>query len=178
MTHTNVPFLETERLQLRGFRLDDFPKSHRIWSTPDVVKYIGGKPSTRTESWSRLLRYVGHWDLLQFGYWAVTEKVTKAYVGEAGFANFERDIEPSLEGVPEIGWALNPEFQGRGLASEAVQAIVQWGDEHFDAEVTACIISPENQASIRIAEKCSYTRFAIANFNRSETLMFRRARKI
>ncbi len=66
-----------------------------MWADPEVTRYIGGKPLTEEESWARLLRYVGHWSLLGFGYWVVEEKTTGNFIGEVGFADYKRDL-PSL----------------------------------------------------------------------------------
>jgi RimJ/RimL family protein N-acetyltransferase len=52
----NVPILETERLRLRGHRLDDFPASAAMWADPVVTRHTTGKPQTREEVWLRLLR--------------------------------------------------------------------------------------------------------------------------
>jgi RimJ/RimL family protein N-acetyltransferase len=59
-----APALDTDRLTLRGHGLADFADSLRLWSDPDVTRYIGGRPFTEEEVWSRLLRYAGHWSLL------------------------------------------------------------------------------------------------------------------
>lgn len=111
-----VPAIETQRLVLRGFRVEDFADSAALWADPDVTRFIGGRPSTEEESWTRFLRYLGHWSALGFGYWAVREKNSGRYVGEVGFADYRRDIEPSLGGAPEIGWVLAawPGFCHRG----------------------------------------------------------------
>ncbi|MEY2396091.1 MAG: hypothetical protein QOF94_2436, partial [Acidobacteriaceae bacterium] len=53
----NVPILETERLRLRGHRLEDFVQCAAMWADPLVIRYIGGKPLTAEESWTRFLRY-------------------------------------------------------------------------------------------------------------------------
>ncbi len=169
-----VPVLETERLILRGHRLDDFPDSLALWSNPDVTRFIGGRPSTREEAWGRLLRYAGHWSLLGFGYWAVEEKGTGRFIGETGFAEGRREIEPSLEGIPEIGWALSPDVHGKGYATEAVQAVMAWGESHFGAVRTACIIAPENGPSIRVAQKCGYREFRRTTYKDNPTIMFMR----
>ncbi len=122
-----VPAIETERLLLRGHGVEDFADCLALWTDPAVTRFIGGKPSTPEEVWARLLRYVGHWSLLGFGYWVVTERVTGRFLGEVGFADFRREIEPSLEGVPEIGWVLTPQGHGRGFATEAAGAALAWG---------------------------------------------------
>jgi RimJ/RimL family protein N-acetyltransferase len=175
MQHTlssSIPVLETERLTLRGHRLDDFADSLALWTDPEVTRFIGGKPSTREEAWSRLLRYAGHWALLGFGYWAVTEKETGRFLGEVGFADSKREIEPSLDGLPEIGWVLAPHAHGKGYATEAVQAAIAWGDAHFNSRRTACIIAPENQPSIRVAEKCGYRELCRTTYKDKPTIMF------
>jgi RimJ/RimL family protein N-acetyltransferase len=168
--------IDTPRLTLRPHRLDDFHACLDLWTDPQVTRFIGGRPSTREETWARLLRYVGHWALLGYGYWVVEEKATELYVGEIGFADFKRSIEPPLEGMPEIGWALLSRAQGKGYATEAVQAAVAWGDAHFGSACTACIIDPENISSIRVAEKCGYRERLRTTYKDRPTVMFVRDR--
>jgi RimJ/RimL family protein N-acetyltransferase len=62
-----VPILESERLKLRGHRLEDFSHCAAMWGDSEVARYIGGKPLSEEESWTKFLRYVGHWSLLGFG---------------------------------------------------------------------------------------------------------------
>jgi RimJ/RimL family protein N-acetyltransferase len=101
-----VPTIETERLRMRAYRLDDFKDCAAMWADPAVVGYVGGKPFSKEEVWAKMLRYVGHWSLMGFGYWAIEEKASGDHVGEIGFADFNRDIQPSLAGMPELGWVL------------------------------------------------------------------------
>ena len=151
-----VPVVETERLRMRGHRVEDFELSLALWSDPVVVRYTTGKPQTPAEVWFRLLRYGGLWALLGYGYWVVEEKSTGAFVGEVGFADFRREIQPSLDGMPEIGWVLASHSHGKGYATEAVKAATAWGDRNFGERRTCCIIHEENVASVRVAEKCGY----------------------
>ncbi len=167
-----VPVLETPRLILRGHRLDDFADSLTLWSDPAVTRFIGGRTFTQEEIWARLIRYVGHWVLLGFGYWAVTDKETGRFLGEVGFADFKRTIEPSFEDMPEIGWVLASHAHGKGYATEAVRAAVAWGDRHFQGSRTVCIIDPDNQPSIHVAEKCGYEEFQRTTYKDQPTIMF------
>ena len=169
-----TPVIETARLRLRAHRLEDFEDSFAMWTDPAVTRFIGGKPSTEQQAWSRLLGYVGHWALMGFGYWAVEEKATGRFAGELGFANFKRDIAPSMRDVPELGWALASPFHGQGYATEAVRAAVAWGDVRFESARTVCLIDPANLASIRVAEKCGYAVFERTRFNERETLFLAR----
>jgi RimJ/RimL family protein N-acetyltransferase len=169
-----VPVIETIRLKLRGHRLEDFSSCAAMWADPLVTRFIGGKPSTEQQVWMRLMGYVGHWSLMGFGYWAVEEKATGLFVGELGFADFKRDIIPSIKGVPELGWALTPAFHGKGYATEALQGAMGWGDKNLKTHRTACIINPGNLASIRVAAKCGYKQMAQTTYNGEPTLMFER----
>jgi RimJ/RimL family protein N-acetyltransferase len=174
MLHSSaaVPILETGRLRLRGHRIEDFPYSAAMWADPKVVKYLGGKPFTEEESWTRFLRYVGHWGVSGFGYWVAEEKETGTFVGEIGFADYKRDVQPSLKGVPEIGWVLESTAHGKGYATEAARRIISWGYSQFRDARTACIIDPENSASIRIASKCGYRNSVTAAYKGHPVMMF------
>lgn len=170
----DVPVLETERLTLRRHRVADLAPCAAMWADPDVVRHISGRPFSEEETWAKLLRHVGHWALLGYGFWLVEETATGAFVGELGFADFRRDIEPALDGTPEIGWVLASQAHGKGYATEAVRAAVGWGDRHFGPVRTACIIAPENRGSIRVAEKCGYRLMQAARYKDEPTLMFTR----
>ncbi len=169
-----VPELRTDRLVLRGHRLADFDDCRRMWGHPDVVRHIGGEPLSRERVWTILLRYVGHWALMGYGYWVVEDKATGRFLGEVGFAEGKRDIDPPLEDVPEMGWVLVPEAQGRGLATEAVRAALAWLEEQRGARRTLCIIDPENAASIRVAEKCGFERRATIVYKDEPIVVFHR----
>jgi RimJ/RimL family protein N-acetyltransferase len=170
-----VPVLTTARLVMRGHRPSDLDASAAMWADDAVGRHIGGKPSTREESWSRLLRYAGLWALLGFGYWLVEERQTGAFVGEVGFADFKRDIEPSFGGASEAGWVLMPSAHGRGFATEALQAALQWADEHFGPHRSVCLIAPGNAPSLRVARKCGYAEFARSTYHGGSAILFERA---
>lgn len=167
-----VPVIETARLKLRGHRPDDFIPCAAMWADPTVTRPIGGKPFTEEESWSRLLRYVGHWAMLGFGYWVVEERATASFAGEIGFADYKRQLEPSLGDVPEIGWAFAVHAHGKGYATEAARAVIAWGDAHLGSSRTACIIHPNNLPSIRVAEKCGYQESLRTTYRGQPTTVF------
>jgi RimJ/RimL family protein N-acetyltransferase len=169
-----VPVIETERLRLRAHRPDDLGDGAAMWGDPIVTRYIGGKPFTREEVWARLLRYAGHWSWLGFGYWAIEEKATGSFAGEVGFADFKRELESSIEGMPEIGWVLASRAHGQGYATEAVKAVLQWGDARFGRARTVCLIHPENAASVRVAEKCGYGELRRTTYKSQPTIVLAR----
>jgi RimJ/RimL family protein N-acetyltransferase len=166
--------IRTQRLTLHPHTPQDFNDVAAMWAEPDVVRHISGKPSTREESWSRLLRYAGHWATMNFGYWAVRETNSGRFVGDVGLSEFRRDIVPSLEDSAEAGWVLAPWAHGNGFATEAVRAALAWYESQFGALRTVCMIAPENEASLRVAEKCGYREFAHARYKSDPVILLER----
>jgi RimJ/RimL family protein N-acetyltransferase len=170
-----APRIETERLVLRETRADDFDACAKLWADERVVRHIGGKPSTPTESWARMLRFPGLWALLGYGYWSLETKAGD-FAGQVGLADFKRDLSVDIAGVPEAGWVLSPDHHGQGYATEAMAAVLGWADAHLNAPSTCCLIDPENTASIRVAEKLGYGERVAGKLGEQDTLVFWRAR--
>jgi RimJ/RimL family protein N-acetyltransferase len=170
---TAIPELQTARLTLRGHAVDDLDEYAAMWADPAVVRYIGGRPSSRQESWARLLRQVGHWRLLGFGYWILRDRSTGRLVGEVGLASLERDLEPSLAGTAEAGWVLASWAHGAGFATEAVTRALEWNDQVLRLPVTS-IIDPGNAASIRVAHRCGFTEAHRTTYLGDPTIVFAR----
>lgn len=171
-----VPVLKTARLTLRAHMVTDFEESLRLWTDEQVTRYVTGRPSTVEEVWSRLLRYAGHWQLMGYGYWAVTETEGGAFVGEVGFADFRRTIEPPISGMPEAGWIIRRDRQGLGYGAEAVAAAHRWADRVFQDGPTVCIIAPGNTPSFRIAARLGYRETARTHYRGDPTVMLLRER--
>ena len=146
---------ETDRLLLRPHRLEDAENVARLWSDPQVVRFIG-QPSTRQDSWARLLRYAGHWSLFGYGYFAVEERGTGRFVGDVGVAQFRREGLQEPDDSAEAGWVLSPHCHGQGYGGEAVRALHAWIDAALPFARTHCIIDPRNEASIRLARSVGY----------------------
>jgi RimJ/RimL family protein N-acetyltransferase len=168
-----APTLETERLRLRGFRASDLDAQAAAMSDPEIVRHLGGSPLSREDSWRKILASPGLWALLGYGYWVAERRDDCAYVGQIGFADFKRDMKPNIEGLPEIGWIMAPQAQGQGYATEAALAALAWADEALGGE-TVAIISHENAASIRIAEKTGFSGREEAVYKDEPLLLFRR----
>lgn len=152
---TQAPSLSTERLVLRGHRADDFAAAAVMWADPAVTRYIAAAPLSGEEVWARLLRYVGHWQLLGYGYWVIEDKRAGRYQGEIGFADFRRGLGMSAA-AREFGLALAADAQGQGYAGEAAAACHAWADKVLGQE-TLCIVNPDNHRSLRLVEACGYS---------------------
>ncbi len=151
----SLPVLHTERLILRAHTLADVPAMTAMWADPQVTRYLGSAPQSSQDTWMRYLRYAGHWSVLGFGYWAVEEKASGNFVGEAGFADYHRITEPPTELGPEIGWVLAASVHGKGYATEAATAILGWGRQQFGSQRSVrCLIEQGHTASRHVALKC------------------------
>ncbi len=170
-----APVLETPRLILRGHRLSDFDALHAMRLDPDVYRYISGKPATEQESWFRLLRSRGMWDLLGFGYWVVTDRASGEVLGEMGFGDFRRPMADAPEG-PENGWALTSSVHGKGLATEGLRAIMAWGDRNLASPTTWCIVVPDHAVSRRLAARLGYVETARSVDQGDEVIILQRKR--
>ncbi len=169
-----APILETPRLRLRGFRASDLDAQWASMTDPEVMRFLGAAPQSREETWRKILGSPGLWALLGYGYWVAERREDGAYLGQIGFADFKRDMTPSIEDIPEMGWIMARHAQGRGYATEAVLAALAWADEALGAREIVAIISHDNAASIRIAEKGGFSSREEAVYKGEPILLFRR----
>lgn len=170
---SEIPSFQTVHLKMRGHAVSDFDHVRNLWGDPRVTHFIGA-PQTPEESWSRLLRYAGHWGLMAYGYWVVEEKASGDFVGEVGLANFRRTLIPPLDETPEVGWVVAPDKQGSGYATEAVLGALTWARRNMGEIRVACIIRPDHQSSINIAEKCGFLPAGKATYKGLDMLVFER----
>lgn len=169
-----APVIETPRLRLRGFRASDLDAQAAAMADPAMVVHLGGSPFSREDTWRKILASPGLWALLGFGYWVIERRSDGAYLGQVGFADFKRDMKPSIEGMPEMGWIMGAEAQGQGLATEAVLAALAWADQALGRREIVAIVGHENAPSIRVAEKGGFSRREEALYKGEPILLFRR----
>jgi RimJ/RimL family protein N-acetyltransferase len=162
--------LTTNRLTMRPHGEADFAELMAMWADPDVVRLLGGVPSSEEESWARLLRYAGNWALLGYGFWCVRHRDTGAYLGDIGFLAARRIGVDGFDGDPEIGWSLTSAAQGHGFAREAVMAALGWGSTRFRR--TVAMINPLNTASEAVARRCGFTPFATSRYKDAPTRLW------
>jgi RimJ/RimL family protein N-acetyltransferase len=153
--HLVAPTLETERLWLRGFHSSDFDSVYAWMRDPIVSRYLGGAIESRAVAWEKFLRGPAFWVLFGYGLWAAVRKSDGAMIGQIGFGEFAREITPPLPDIPEMAWIFASDSMGQGYGSEALAAVLAWGDAHLGGRFQ-CIISPENEASMRLANKFGF----------------------
>ena len=151
--------VETERLLLRPLEMDDLDAFAPVWADAVVMRHIGsGAPRDREGSQELLTRLVAHWDEHGFGLWAVVPKGEPGPVGWAGL--MVPSFLPSVLPAVEVGWLLARPWWGRGLASEAGAAAIDWGFGGLGLDRLISIIYADNTPSLRVADRLGMTRWA------------------
>ena len=140
--------LETERLLLRPYRLEDLDDLHAMFSDPDHMRWYP-EPFSREGSLQWLEKQIAGYESRGYALWIVEDRRTGAFLGTAG---------PSLqivEGVDEveIGWHTRPGRKGEGIAPEAGAAARDWAFANLDVDHLISLVRPENTGSNRVAQK-------------------------
>jgi ribosomal-protein-alanine N-acetyltransferase len=161
---------ETERLILLPWSSEYFDDLFRMLAKPEVARYIlREKPITQSKCLEISRAWVGQWDRYGYGPWAAIEKTSGQWIGKIGL-KFLDDLP--LQDKCEVGWILDPEFWGKGFATEGGKAAVRFG---FDRAKLTRIISttvPENIASRRVMEKCGLTYQGLIHWRETECVWY------
>jgi RimJ/RimL family protein N-acetyltransferase len=171
--------LHTERLILRGYSRDDFEAIYRIGADPVITRLMGGPILSRSAAWEKFLRGPAMWPIIGYGMWIVQRRSDGAILGQIGFADFMREMDPPLAEVPEMAWVLGgdgPDGSSleQGYGSEALAAALAWGDAHLGMDKFQCIIAPENTPSLRLAAKFGFAEIRRAALKDEEVVVFER----
>ena len=169
-----VPEVLSPRLRLRGHRAADHAAATELWQRPEVYRFIVSEPLSPQDVWLRILRYSGLWDFLGYGYWAVEERSSGAYIGQLGFADFRRGLVGFDGRYPEAGWMIHPDRAGQGYATEGMQAAYGWLDAQSFGRRSFCLISPDNRLSLRVAAKLGFRHALDTAMGSSETGVYYR----
>jgi RimJ/RimL family protein N-acetyltransferase len=143
--------LDTERLTLRPFVESDFEAMHAMRSSPEVVRYLYEEPFSPEQTWDRLRRMMAGSAWANEGDWlsvAVVERASGTTVGDLAFHWVsERDR------TAEIGFVFDPRHQGKGFATEAARAVVDWAFTTGGMRRVIGRLEARNAASARVVEK-------------------------
>jgi RimJ/RimL family protein N-acetyltransferase len=142
----NLPMLFTPRLTLRPLSGADFEAWAAFSADPATMRFIGGVKS-RAESWRTLCTAAGAWSVRGFSVFSVIERDTGRWVGRIG------PWEPEGWPMPEIAWAVAPEFAGTGYAHEAAIAAIDYAVDVLGWDQIVHTIAPDNVRSIRLAQR-------------------------
>lgn len=147
---SDLPMLETDRMLLRKMTLDDAADMYRYASDPEVARYTTWEPHRSIEDSRRFLQLVvDDYEHGDCGSWGVVLKADDRFIGTAGYLWWNRDMARA-----EIGYSMARDQWGRGLMTEAVSAIIQFGFERMGLNRIEARCDSLNVGSARVMEKC------------------------
>ncbi|MGI8931794.1 MAG: GNAT family N-acetyltransferase [Sphingomicrobium sp.] len=170
----SAPRLETERLILREFTRADLDAHAATLGDIEVMRHISGEPLTREDSMRRIFMSVGQWPVDGIGMWAVERKSDGKLVGQVGFFDMARDMQPKIEGLPEMGWIFDTSVHGQGIAREACETALEWFDANRGPTEIPAIISEGNVPSMKLAERLGFVRQPDGVYKGESIAIFRR----
>jgi ribosomal-protein-alanine N-acetyltransferase len=150
---SRIPTLETPRLILRGMRVSDAADMFAYAKDPAVTEFLTWYPHANAEETRQYLTYVGQrYRTGDFYDWAVVDQESGHMIGTCGFTSFNCPSDSA-----EVGYVLNPAYQGRGLATEAVRRVIRFGFEELELHRIEAHFMEGNDASGRLMERVGMT---------------------
>ncbi|MDZ4364294.1 GNAT family N-acetyltransferase [Brevundimonas sp.] len=171
-----MTLLTTDRLTLSPVAPADFDDLCALFGDMEFTRHIMGRALNEEEVWSRLLRDLGHWQVLGYGNWTIRSRADGTYVGQVGVLDYRRHIDPPLD-APELGWGLATAHQGHGYALEALSAVLGWADAQLTAARTVCMIAPDNAPSQTLAARAGYRAYAQTDYAGGPVILLERPRR-
>jgi RimJ/RimL family protein N-acetyltransferase len=142
------PIIETDRLLLREIVPADKKDMLRMYSDEEVHRYTGEPTIESLEEMEKaILERVPNYKKYGYGRWATILKEDMRFIGWAGLAYL-----PEFDEI-DLGYRFMPQYWGKGYATEASQAVLDYGFEQLKLPKIIAIAMKENKASIRVMEK-------------------------
>jgi RimJ/RimL family protein N-acetyltransferase len=149
--------LRTSRLLLRPWRDADIAAFVELSADPAVMEYL----SPPDQSWTARAR--AHWAEHGFGQWVVEISGEVPFIGVVGLnrVTFEAPFTPAVE----VAWRLARAYWGRGYATEAARAALDYGFEELGLTEIVAQTVPANQRSRGVMERLGMTRLPEDDFD-------------
>ncbi|WP_156854822.1 GNAT family N-acetyltransferase [Oceanobacillus sp. AG] len=147
--YNNLPTLETERLRLRKVRSTDLQAMNAYGGDAEVSKFVTWERHQSLQDTEAFLNFVlGRYEKGEIAPWAIEYKPNSEMIGTIDFVNWK----PASR-VAEIGYVLHRDYWGKGLMTEAVKRVIQFGFEQMNLVRIEAVCLPENVGSYRVMEK-------------------------
>jgi RimJ/RimL family protein N-acetyltransferase len=146
----HIPVIITERLRMRGWSDADLGEFARMNADPRVMEFMPAR-LTSEESDALAARICGHWTSHGFGLWAIEVRDGARFIGFVGLAvpRFDAKFTPCVE----VGWRLAAGHWGRGYATEAARAALEFGFEQLRLPEIVSFTTVANARSRRVMDR-------------------------
>ena len=143
--------VETRRLVLRRWTPDDLDALVAVFEKPEVWRFPFQRGLTSEETEAFLRRKLAEWESRGWAQWAAVSKEDGALIGFIGLS--PPDFLPEVMPTVEVGFRLDPDYWGRGLATEGGRAALEFGFRVLGLDEIVSIYEPLNVASGRVMER-------------------------
>ena len=154
LNFTPFPNLETQRLRLRRLKITDAAETLDLRSNPEIMKFI---PRPLMKTTEEALEFIETMDtninsnsLIN---WAITTKEEDRLIGMIGYYRTKPENYRA-----EVGYLLSAEFHGKGIITESLERVIQFGFEEMGLHSIEAVIDPDNFASEKVLLKTNFTK--------------------
>jgi len=156
--------IETERLLMRPLNMNDVDALYKLDSDPLVMKYLGNRPVKNLDEVNFYLKTIlRQYELYDIGRWAVMEKSTREMIGWAGLKYMNEETNGHKD-FYDVGYRFRPEFWGKGYATEATNAWIDYAKKYLNIQTLYASAHIENIASQNVLKKCGFIEKGEYNF--------------
>jgi len=161
--------LETDRLILRPLEASDLPAYRKIWSNPEVTRWLSSSEQIGEAFAERAFKaWEKHLKARGYAPWAVVHKGTNALMGHCGLQHIKE------WGYPEVLYMFDQPWWGQGYATEAAMASVAFGLGALQLDKIGGMAFENNPASCRVLDKCGLTLRGPITFHGDELVYYER----
>lgn len=143
-------FLETERLYINPFTVNDLPLLNKLHADEDVMKYHPSGKRSEERIVKDLDAIIEHQNVYGYSFWGVFEKKHHQFIGRVGLWHLDKTE------LVELGYSLFRQFWGQGYATEMSEKVLQFGFSQLNLSEIFAVIHPENVVSQKVAKKLGF----------------------
>jgi len=146
---SNMPKIETKRLVLRAIKRSDIDDIYEYSSNPKTSQFLlWGAHKTKAVTKGFIDIVLAKYKSGEYNDWAIVYKPTGKMIGTCGFTRIDKDND-----LVEVGYVINPDYWGMGIATEALERVVEFAFEEMLANRIECKFMFGNEASLAVMKK-------------------------
>ena len=146
----NFPTIETERIRLRAFRLEDTKNYFNYHNSADTTGFYDWKPETFEDAENDIKLIIRDYEKMKRIQWAISLKGDDTIIGDCGI------MAEGLKG--EVNYMLSREYWGKGIMTEALGGLISFCFRQTDLIRIQALTNPDNESSGRLLERIGFIR--------------------
>lgn len=150
---SNLPVLETKRLILRKLSIEDVEDLYSYSCNQEIYQYVAWEPHNTKSDTVKFIEFaLSQYENYKVIPWGIENKENRKLIGTIDFSSWQPKHH-----IAEIGYMLSQDYWGKGIATEAANAVIQFGFNHMDLVRIQAKCFVDNKSSARVMEKTGMT---------------------